>query len=92
MKLREQLESAINELVDGRILLSEAVEEFEKLYIQAAMLKYADHVSNTAAALGIHRNTLAKRLGEYAETARKNSKKRNGKRRAGSGLKPHGRK
>lgn len=92
MRLRDQLESMVTELVDGRIMLNEAVEEFEKVYIQIAMAKYADHVSRTATALGIHRNTLAKRLGEYAEAARKNSKKTNSKRRTVSGQKTRGRK
>ena len=65
MLLREQMEIMINELLDGRILLDEAIGEFEKLYIEKALARNSDHVSNTAAALGIHRNTLSKRLTSY---------------------------
>ena len=63
--LRDQMERMINEMIDGHILLDEAITEFEKLYIQNALARNSDHVSNTAAALGIHRNTLSKRLAEY---------------------------
>lgn len=65
MLLRDQMEMMINEMLDGRILLDEALTEFEKLYIQKALERHSDHVSNTAAALGIHRNTLSKRVAAY---------------------------
>ncbi len=65
MLLRERMEIMINELLDGRILLDEAISEFEKLYIENALIRHSDHVSKTAAALGIHRNTLSKRLASY---------------------------
>lgn len=65
MLLREQMEKMINEMLDGRILLDEALSEFEKLYIQSALARHSDHVSKTAAVLGIHRNTLAKRIAAY---------------------------
>jgi DNA-binding NtrC family response regulator len=65
MQLRSQMEVLIKEMLDGQILLSEAVKEFEKLYILAAMVRNGDHLCNTAAALGIHRNTLSKRVAEY---------------------------
>ena len=65
MLIRERMEIMVNELLDGRILLDEAISEFEKLFIEKALARNADHVSNTAAALGIHRNTLSKRLASY---------------------------
>lgn len=65
MLLRERMEILIDELLDGRILLDEAIGEFEKLYIQNALARHSDHVSKTAATLGIHRNTLAKRISSY---------------------------
>ncbi|HEX6124802.1 MAG TPA: helix-turn-helix domain-containing protein [Pyrinomonadaceae bacterium] len=60
------MESLIGEMLDGRILLDEAVSEFEKIYIQKALERNADHLSKTAAALGIHRNTLSKRVASYS--------------------------
>jgi DNA-binding NtrC family response regulator len=59
------MESLIGELLDGRILLDEAITEFEKIYIQKALERNCDHLSKTATALGIHRNTLSKRVASY---------------------------
>lgn len=78
MIIRDRIEPVIEELLDGRILLEEAISEFEKLYIQNALARNADHLSKTAAAIGIHRNTLAKRVASYNAS---NGKKK----RAGSG-------
>ena len=59
------MESLIVEMLDGRILLDEAISEFEKIYIQKALERNSDHLCNTATALGIHRNTLSKRVASY---------------------------
>jgi DNA-binding NtrC family response regulator len=59
------MESLIGEMLDGRILLDEAITEFEKIYIQTALERNSEHLSKTAAALGIHRNTLSKRVASY---------------------------
>ncbi|MBX7169512.1 MAG: hypothetical protein K1X72_01070 [Pyrinomonadaceae bacterium] len=61
------METLIDEMLDGQIMLNEAMSEFEKLYIQKALLRYKDHLSQTANALGIHRNTLSKRVSTYQE-------------------------
>ena len=63
--MRARLENLIDEMLDGRILLAEAIGEFEKLYIKKAFLRNQGHLSNTARALGIHRNTLSKRVAAY---------------------------
>ncbi len=65
MQLRARLEALIEEMLDGQIMLDEAVAEFEKLYIQKALARNNNHLSRTAAILGIHRNTLAKRVAAY---------------------------
>lgn len=62
------MELLIEEMLDGRIFLNEAMTEFEKLYIQKALERHNDHLSKTANALGIHRNTLSKRVSTYQET------------------------
>ena len=63
--MRQRMESLIGEMLDGRILLDEAISEFEKIYIQTALARNSDHLSKTACALGIHRNTLSKRVAGY---------------------------
>lgn len=63
--MRQRMEALIGEMLDGRILLDEAISEFEKIYIKKALELNCDHLSKTAAALGIHRNTLSKRVAGY---------------------------
>jgi transcriptional regulator with PAS, ATPase and Fis domain len=60
--MRARLEALIDEMLDGNILLAEAVSEFEKLYIKKALSRNKQHLSKTAKALGIHRNTIAKHV------------------------------
>ena len=52
-------------MLEGHILLDEAISEFEKLYIKKALARHKQHLSKTAVVLGIHRNTLAKRVAAY---------------------------
>ena len=68
--MRAKLEALIDQMLDGHILLEEAVAEFEKVYIQKALRRNQDHLSNTATVLGIHRNTLSKRVATYQKQER----------------------
>ena len=63
--IHSRLETLVDEMLEGHILLDEAMSEFEKLYIKKALARHKQHLSNTAAVLGIHRNTLAKRVASY---------------------------
>ncbi|HKR02486.1 MAG TPA: helix-turn-helix domain-containing protein [Pyrinomonadaceae bacterium] len=65
MQMRTRLEALIDEMLDGQIMLDEALAEFEKLYIQKALARHKEHLSRTANILGIHRNTLSKRVSTY---------------------------
>lgn len=67
------MEDLIDEMLDGQILLYEAMAEFERIYIEKALGRERKHLSNTATVLGIHRNTLSKRVAGY-ETSRKKLK------------------
>ena len=68
--IHTRLESLVDEMLEGHILLDEALCEFEKLYIKKALARHKQHISNTAAVLGIHRNTLSKRVAEYKSKER----------------------
>jgi len=70
MLMRSRLESLIEEMLDGQILLNEALLEFERLYIQKALNRHKDHLGKTAKVLGIHRNTLSKRVTAYQKEHR----------------------
>ena len=70
MNMRTRLEALIEEMLDGQILLAEALSEFEKLYIKKALIQNKGHLSNTAKALGVHRNTVSKRVAAYQKEPR----------------------
>ena len=82
--IKNRLETLIDEMLEGHILLDEALCEFEKLYIKKALARHKQHISNTAAILGIHRNTLAKRVATYEkqESPQKGTKSTNHKKLA----------
>jgi DNA-binding NtrC family response regulator len=82
--IHNRLETLVDEMLEGHILLDEAICEFEKLYIKKAHARHKQHLSNTAAVLGIHRNTLAKRVANYKrqESPHKGTKSANKELRA----------
>ena len=71
MQIRPRLEAVIEEMLDGHITLDEAIAEFEKLYIQKAFTRNKKRISHTAEALGIHRNTISKRVNSYRAQERR---------------------
>ena len=81
MQMRARLEALIDEMLDGRIMLDEAMAEFEKLYIEKALSRHKEHLSKTATTLGIHRNTLSKRVATYRKPERSVAKKKSAKKR-----------
>jgi len=74
--IHNRLESLIEEMLEGQILLEEAISEFEKLYIKKALARHKQHLSKTAAVLGIHRNTLSKRVATYEKQEKASARKR----------------
>ena len=63
--IRERLEGCIDELVTMGILLPEAAAEFEKLYMMRALEESGGNIQEAARLLGIHRNTLSKKIRQY---------------------------
>jgi Fis family transcriptional regulator, factor for inversion stimulation protein len=63
--VKEQLESLIGMMVDRGILLEEAVSEFEKKFIKCVLENSKGNQSRAAKVLGIHRNTLSRKVSEY---------------------------
>jgi DNA-binding NtrC family response regulator len=72
--IHNRLENLVEEMLEGQILLDEAISEFEKLYIKKALARHKQHLSKTAAVLGIHRNTLSKRVATYEKQERSASR------------------
>ena len=52
-------------MVDRGILFDEAVVEFEKRFIKRVLDRNNGNQSRTAQDLGIHRNTLSRKIGAY---------------------------
>lgn len=64
-RLKERLESLVAEMIDKGILLNEAATQFEKQFIQKALRLNDDNISRTSEMIGIHRNTLSKKIALY---------------------------
>ena len=65
LTLRERIERFCREAVDKGILFSEAIDEFERCFIMEVLRRNNDNIIRSAAVLGIHRNTLSKKLGGW---------------------------
>jgi two-component system nitrogen regulation response regulator NtrX len=57
--------AAVPSEVDARLTLKEARDEFEKQYILSKLKEFAGNVSRTAAALGVERKNLYRKLHAY---------------------------
>ena len=60
--MKEKLESLVHEMIERRIHLGEAVNEFEKKFIQSALTKTGGNQTKAAQFLGVHRNTLNRKI------------------------------
>jgi transcriptional regulator with PAS, ATPase and Fis domain len=69
-RLKDRLETICVEMIDKGILFSEAVGQFEKCFIGEVVRRNEGNLMRAAADLGIHRNTLAKRMNHYRSKRR----------------------
>jgi DNA-binding NtrC family response regulator len=65
MALREQLERLIDEMVTKGVRYDEAQREFEKKFIAHVLEKSEGNLGRAADLLGMHRNTLSRKVSEY---------------------------
>lgn len=63
--IKERLEECVDELLTMGILLPEAAEQFEKLFMVRALDETDGSIKDAARLLGIHRNTLSKKIRKY---------------------------
>ena len=63
--MKDQLEGLVTQMVDRGILFDEAVGEFEKRFIKRILDRADGNQCRAAKMLGIHRNTLSRKIGEY---------------------------
>lgn len=63
--VKDQLEGLVNQMVERGILFEEAIGEFEKRFIKRVLDRTNGNQSRAAQALGIHRNTLSRKIDVY---------------------------
>jgi DNA-binding NtrC family response regulator len=63
--IADRLERLVEEMVDKGVVFDDAVREFEKRFIARVLGKCQGSLTNTAEALGIHRNTLTRKMSQY---------------------------
>ena len=63
--ISDRLDKLVEEMVDKGVQFDDAVCEFEKRFIARVVGCCDGSLSRAAETLGIHRNTLARKMGEY---------------------------
>ena len=63
--MREQLERLIDEMVTKGVRFDEAQREFEKKFIAQVLAQADGNLGRAADLLGMHRNTLSRKVTEY---------------------------
>ena len=63
--MREQLDSLVQQMLDRGVRYEDARREFEKVFITRALQRSNGCVGDAAELLGIHRNTVTRKMAEY---------------------------
>jgi Fis family transcriptional regulator, factor for inversion stimulation protein len=63
--MREQLEQLVAEMVAKGIGYEDALREFDKRFIAQVLIQADGNLCKAAGLLGIHRNTLSRKIAEY---------------------------
>ncbi len=63
--MRDQLEKLVQEMLDKGVLYEDARREFEKVFITRALQRSKGCVGEAAGLLGVHRNTITRKMDEY---------------------------
>ena len=65
MAMKDQLEHLVAEMLGKGVRYEDAQREFERRFITHALQKMDGNLGKTADLLGIHRNTLSRKIAEY---------------------------
>ncbi|MFN8008767.1 MAG: helix-turn-helix domain-containing protein [Terriglobia bacterium] len=60
--MKDQLEALVNQMIDKGLYLEEALCEMERRFILTTLERHKGNQTKAAKAMGIHRNTLNKKL------------------------------
>jgi transcriptional regulator with PAS, ATPase and Fis domain len=64
--VKDQLEALVTQMVEHGIRYEDAVNEFARRFIRKVLEKNNGNQSKAAKTLGIHRNTLSRKIEEFA--------------------------
>jgi DNA-binding NtrC family response regulator len=59
------MERLVSEMLDKGVQYDDARREFEKLFIARALQRSKGNLGEAADMLGLHRNTIARKISEY---------------------------
>ena len=62
--MKEKLEALVHQMIEQEIGFEDAVVEFERRFIRRVLERVNGNKSKAARTLGIHRNTLSRKIGE----------------------------
>jgi DNA-binding NtrC family response regulator len=65
MALRDELEHLVDSMVTRGVRYNDAQREFEKRFIARALAGTGGNLGKAASLLGMHRNTLSRKMAEY---------------------------
>ena len=65
MTVRDQLDRLVQEMLEKGVLYDDARREFEKLFLSRALQRAKGNLGQAADLLGLHRNTVARKVAEY---------------------------
>ncbi|HTI39381.1 MAG TPA: helix-turn-helix domain-containing protein [Vicinamibacterales bacterium] len=63
--MRDQMDKLVAEMLDKGVLYDDARREFEKMFIARALQRAKGNLGDAADLLGLHRNTIARKMAEY---------------------------
>ena len=63
--MRDQLDTLVQQMLDRGVRFDDARRELEKMFITRALQRSRGNVGDAAELLGIHRNTVARKMSEY---------------------------
>ncbi len=63
--ISDRLQRLVEEMVEKGVQFDDAVHEFEKRFIIRVLNHHDGSLTKTAECLGIHRNTLTRKMAEY---------------------------
>jgi DNA-binding NtrC family response regulator len=87
--MKERFESLVEHLLAGNMFLEEAIEILERAMIQRTMENTAGNQSEASKRLGIHRNTLQRKMVQYGMgNGRARPRRKTAGRQSGSPRKP----